>query len=179
MNGMAPIVIVHKKQSQAGLTSVLWMASVLFFVTPIAAGEAKLIAHWPLAEDGRDRSGQLHAKVHGGVAFARVLGRPAADFNGRDGYLEVADDPALALGKSNFSMALWVNPRRPLAGIPGDLVNKWDGASRRGINLYLSGGSSAYSSICDSRHVHFGIDDSYAGPERDHGNPWASNSLRS
>jgi len=41
----------------------------------------------------------------------------------------------------------------------------------------VSGGSSAYSSICDSRYVHFGIDDSYTGPERDHGKPWASNSL--
>jgi hypothetical protein len=119
----------------------------------------------------------MHGAVHGGVAFARVAGRPAADFNGRDGYLEVSDGPALALGRDDFSVALWVHPRRPLTGIPGDLVSKWDAPRRRGLNLYLSGGSSAYSSVCDSRHVHFGIDDAYAGPRRDHGKPWASNSL--
>ena len=46
----------------------------------------------------------------------------------------------------------------------------------RGINFYV-GSSSAYSGICDSRHVHFGIDDNHTGPERDHGMPCPSNSL--
>src|SRR5262249_45917225 len=104
--------------SQAGPAPVLWRASVLLLVTPVYAGAADLIAHWPLAEDARDRSGGMHGKVHGGVAFARVAGRPAAEFNGRDGYVEVSDGPALALGRADFSMALWVNPRRPLTGIP-------------------------------------------------------------
>src|SRR5262249_13189252 len=144
---------------------------------PVSARAADLAAHWPLAGDARDRAGGHHAAVRGGVAFAAVAGRSAADFNGRDGYLEVADGPALTLGRADFSIALWVHPRRPLTGIPGDLVSKWDAARLRGFNLYLSGGSSAYSSICDSRNVHFGTDDAYTGPERDHGKPWASNSL--
>jgi hypothetical protein len=87
--------------------------------------------------------------------------------------LEVADGPALALGQADFSIALWVNPRRPLARIPGDLVNKWDAPRRRGFNLHLSGSSSGYSSISDSCYVHFGVDDALNGPERDHGKPWA------
>jgi hypothetical protein len=169
--------MMRKDRSRGSLASVLWAASVLLLVAPVPAGAADLIAHWPLAEDARDRSGGMHGAVHGGVAFARVADRPAADFNGRDGYLEVADGPALPLGRADFSIALWINPRRPLTGIPGDLVSKWDAPQRRGINLYLSGGSSAYSSVCDSRHVHFCIDDAYAGPERDHGKPWDSNSL--
>src|SRR5262245_44227343 len=168
---------MHKEGSLAGRATILGAAGVLLLVAPVAAGAADLVAHGPLAEDARDRSGGLHGAVHGGVVFARVAGRPAADFNGRDGYLEVADGPALALGRADFSIALWVHPRRPLTGIPGDLVSKWDAPRRRGLNLYLSGGSSAYSSICDSRHVHFGIDDAYVGPQRDHGKPWASNSL--
>src|SRR5262245_23877491 len=128
-------LIMRKGRSQVGLAPALWAASVLLLVAPVYAGAADLIAHWPLAEDARDRSGGMHGAVHGGVAFARVSGRPAADFNGRDGYVEVPDGPALALGRDDFSLALWVNPRRPLVGIPGDLVSKWDATRRRGINL--------------------------------------------
>src|SRR5262245_28138430 len=127
--------ILRKERSKAGPATPLWAASVLFLAAPVDVGAADLIAHWPLAEDARERSGGLHAAVHGGVAFAPVAGRPAANFNGRNGYLEVSDGPALALGRADFSMALWVNPRRPLSGIPGDLVSKWDATRRRGINL--------------------------------------------
>src|SRR5262245_36097018 len=108
---------MRKKRSQAGLTSVLGTASILLLVAPVPAGAAELIAHWPFVEDARARSGAMHGKVHGGVAFVRVAGHPAADFNGRDGYVEVADAPALALGKGDFSIAFWVKPRRPLTGI--------------------------------------------------------------
>ena len=141
------------------------------------AGAADLLGHWPLTKDANDQRGGMHAMIHGGVAFKDVEGRPAADFNGRDGFLEVADNTTLALGAEDFSLAMWVNPHRPLTGVPGDLISKWSAPQRRGINLYLSGGSSAYSSICDTRHIHFGIDEAYVGPEEDHGKPWASNSL--
>lgn len=138
---------------------------------------AKLIAHWPLTVDSRDKVGSNHATAHGGVVFGQVAGRDAAEFNGRDGFLEVPHRPALALDRDNFTIALWARPRRPLTAIPGDLVSKWDAAQRRGINFYVAGSSSAYSGICDSRHVHFGIDDNHTGPERDHGMPCPSNSL--
>src|SRR5262245_30257948 len=137
--------IMREGRNRAGLATVLWAACVFLLGAPGLAGAADLIAHWPLAEDARDRRGDRHGAVQGGVTFARVAGRPAADFNGRDGYLEVADGPALALGRADFSLALWVHPRRPLTGIPGDLVSKWDAAQRRGLNLYVSGGASAYS----------------------------------
>lgn len=151
------------------------MAVLLFASAPTRA--ADLIGHWPLAENARAKSGGMNATVKGDVVFETIAGRAAADFNGRDGYLEVADNPALAFGKNDFSISLWVKPKRPITGIPGDLINKWDASKRRGLNLYLSGGASAYSSISDSRHVHFGIDDAYTSPERDHGKPSPSNSL--
>src|SRR5262249_16592386 len=175
--GETMALILSRGRRQAGPAMFWWAALVLFLVVPADATGADLIAHWPLAENARDRVGSRPAAVHGGVTFAPVAGRPAADFNGRDGYLEVADGPALAPGQADFSIALWVNPRRPLAGIPGDLINQWDAPRRRGFNLYLSGGSSAYSSISGTRHVHFGGDHAFIGPERDHGKPWASNSL--
>src|SRR5262245_55777071 len=146
----------------------------------LAAGRvsaAELVSHWPLVANARDVVGRNHAAVRGGVVFTRVADRPGADFNGRDAFLEVPDDPTLRLGRDDFSLALWVRPTRPLAGVPGDLISKWDASRRRGVNLYVAGSSSAYSGICDSRHVHFGIDDAFTGPERDHGKPAPSNSL--
>lgn len=157
-------------------SSAIALLLLLAHVDP-PAGAAEPSAHWPLSANARESVGSNHATAHGGIRFAKVAGRAAAEFNGRDAYLEAADSPALAMGRGDFSIALWVHPRRPLAGIPGDLVSKWDAPRRRGFNLYVQGSSSGYSSICDSRHVHFGVDDAFTGPERDHGKPWTSNSL--
>ena len=138
---------------------------------------ADLVGHWPFSDNAKDAIGGMDAEVRGSVQFEQVDGRPSARFNGRDAYLQVADDPKLALGEGDFSISMWVNARRPIDGIPGDLINKWDASKRRGMNLYLSGGSSAYSSISDARHAHFSVDDAYTGPQRDHGKPSTSNSL--
>src|SRR5687767_2888098 len=123
-----------------GLTCVLLAALGLaadehssIILQPAQPRSAKLIAHWPLTVDPGDKVGSNHATSHGGVVFGRVAGRDAAEFNGRDGFLEVPHSPALALGRDDFSIALWARPRRPLTTIPGDLVSKWDGVRRRGI----------------------------------------------
>ena len=136
---------------------------------------ATLAAHWPLVSDARAAAGSLHAASHGGVQFKTVSGRPAAVLNGRDAYFEVATP--LRFGTDDFSVATWVHPDRPLKAIPGNLLSCWDPLKRQGWNLYIQGSSSAYSSICDSRYLHFGIDNGWNGLERDHGKPWPSNSL--
>ena len=105
---------MRTERSLVSRPAVLWVCSLLL-AAPVSARAAHLVAHWPLAEDARDKSGSLHAAIRGGVAFAHVAGRQAAQFNGRDGYLEVGDAPALALGRGDFSLALWAHPRRPLA----------------------------------------------------------------
>src|SRR5262245_25709220 len=119
-----------------------WFMSFTLLLIAAPSRAAELLAHWPLTNDAKDSVGSQHAVAHGGVAFAKIAGRAAADFNGRDAYLEVADSPGLALGREDFAIALWAHPRRPLAGIPGDLVSKWDAAKRRGVNLYVQGSSS-------------------------------------
>src|SRR5262249_44725018 len=133
----ATLATASGAETMSALRASMYLASVLLCVAHVDATAADLIAHWPLEKDARERSGPMHVAVHGGVTFAPVGGRPAAGFNGRDGYLEVPDSPALALGRSDFSISLWVNPRRPLTGVPGDLFNKWDALRRRGVNLYL------------------------------------------
>ena len=92
---------------------ILDLTCVLVAVRGVAADDqpsqprlAKLIAHWPLTVDPGDKVGSNHATSHGGVVFGRVAGREAAEFNGRDGFLEVPHSPALALGRDDFSIAL-------------------------------------------------------------------------
>src|SRR5262245_29355053 len=143
-----------RRQCLAGICSLCLLAGSSAVRSAGPSSPVKLIAHWPMTADARDKVGDQHATAHGGVVFGKFGGRAGADFNGRDGYLEVRHRPALALGGDDFSIALWARPRRPLAGIPGDLISKWDAAKRRGINLYVAGSSSGYSGICDSRHVH-------------------------
>jgi hypothetical protein len=145
--------------------------------TTVGADEstATLAAHWPLVSDARAAVGTAHAESRGGVQFKTVGGRPAAVFNGRDGYFEVPKP--VRFGTGDFSVATWVYPDRPFAAIPGNLLSCWDPLQRRGWNFYMQGSSSAYSSICDSRYLHFGIDHGWNGLERDHGKPWPSNSL--
>ena len=99
---------------------------------------ADLIAHWPLTQDAKELVNGLNTEERGKVQFGQVDGRSAAQFNGLDSYLQVKDDSKLALGTGDFSISMWVNPRRPIGGIPGDLINKWDSSKRRGMNLYLS-----------------------------------------
>lgn len=155
-----------------------FVLSYLFLAAANAGADdstANLAAHWPLRSDSRAAVGASHAASRGEVQFKTVGGRPAAVLNGRDSYFEV--ESPLRLGTGDFSVAMWVHPDRPLTAVPGNLLSCWNALQRRGWNLYMQGSSSAYSSICDSRHLHFGIDDGWNGPERDHGKPWPSNSL--
>ncbi len=153
------------------------LIGLLLTVSNVRANDstAILAAHWPLISDARASVGSADAVRRGGVQFKNIEGRSAAVLNGRDAFFDVAKP--LRFGKGDFSVAMWVHPDRPLAAIPGNLLSCWDASLRRGWNLYLAGSSSAYSSICDSRHLHFGIDNGWTGPERDHGKPWSSNSL--
>ncbi|HAA72402.1 MAG TPA: hypothetical protein DCE55_24910 [Planctomycetaceae bacterium] len=139
---------------------------------------ARLVGHWPLAEDTRDVVGTLPGKPTN-VTFGRTAGsaKAAAIFNGRDSVITIPAGAALQLGTRDFSLTAWVKCDVPLRNTLGDLVSQFDPAARRGFNLHLSGSSPAYSSMSDTRHVHFGIDDGYLGPAEDCGKPWPSNSL--
>ena len=98
-------------------------------------------------------------------------------FNGLDSLVHVADAEKLHLGTSDFSIGLWVQCEVPLQSALGDLFSKFDPVNRRGINFLLSGSSSGYGAMCDTRHVHFGIDDGYMSDWKDCGKPSSSNTL--
>ena len=137
-----------------------------------AGNNAKLLAHWPLREDARDTVGSAH-----GMPENLRFENGSAIFNGRDSRIRVKHVETLNLGVKDFSVSLWVRCQTPFASTLGDLVSKFDGASRRGFNLHLAGSSPAYNAMSDTRHVHFGIDDGFVSDWQDHGKPWPSNSL--
>jgi hypothetical protein len=137
----------------------------------------QLVSHWKLDGDYQDASGLNHGKAQG-VAFVEgVDGRAggAALFNGVDSSIEVPDTAALNFGTESFSMALWVKAKEDVESPPGALINKFDWPLRRGFNLNLVSSSSGYSSVGDSRGVHFGIDNGISGSWQDCGRPWKTN----
>jgi len=164
----------------AGLFAVLCGSALVAAEAPRPDLREGLVGHWKLEGDWKDSSGHGHDGMGRNVDFAvGPHGEPrgAALFNGRDSVIEVADAVPLDLGTGDFSLSVWVKPEVPMRGIFGDIASKFDARRRRGFNFHIAGSSSAYNSMCDARHVHFGIDDGYLGRWEDCGKPCDSNSL--
>lgn len=147
--------------------------------TDAAMKNLPLIAHWPLRGNAGDAGGRHHGAARDVQWVAGPDGSPgaAALFNGKGSAVEVADAPELQLGGEDFSISAWVKCARPMRGVFGDVLSKFDGERRCGLNLWVAGSSAGYSSMGDSRHVHAGIDDAFMGEWKDHGRPAADNPL--
>lgn len=127
--------------------------------------EHKLTGHWPLTEGARDIAGENHGVAHH-VDFVdgpRDNASGSAHFKSSDSQIEIPAAPDLQLGNQDFSITVWVRCDRPMRGVFGDVLAKFDPFSRCGINLQIAGSTAGYSSMSDTRHVHFGIDDGYVG----------------
>ena len=138
-----------------------------------------LIAHWKLNGDAQDATGTHHGRLTN-IGFGPGPGGGpggAATFNGLNSVIEVPDHAALRLGTAEFTAALWARCQKPMRGVFGDLLSKFDGPTRCGFSWNVSGSSAAYSSMSDTRHLHFGIDDGMIGAWEDCGRPWPSNPL--
>jgi len=116
-----------------------------------------LIAHWPFAGDCEERvCGDLVVRNHG-VEPGGAEGRSGAAFNGRDAFIEVQDHPALRPGREDFSIACWIHTG---ADVVGDLVDKFDPGTRRGVRLGIVTHAGVTSTAqANRRHLHFGVDD--------------------
>jgi len=137
---------------------VLAVAVLAVFLSPCGlraqqSASTRLIGHWPLTTDFRDASGGGRDGQPHHVTF----GDSAAQFNGRDSRVEIADQPALQLGTSDFTIALWVHTRAELDDDLGDLVGKFDPDRRRGFTLSLRN-NCVTSSQSNYRQLQFGID---------------------
>ena len=81
----------------------------------------------------------------------------------------------LNLGKDDFSISIWVKCAGTPGDIVGDVLSKFDLATRTGLNFTISASSSGYSSNCDTRNVQIGIDSNTEGKWEDCGRPSPTN----
>ncbi len=140
----------------------------------------ELIAHWPLKSDAQDAKGKHHGAAHEATFVegpSSGAGAGAVRFGPGLSRIEVPADPALMLGVRDFSASAWIRCPAAMRGNFGEIMGKFHGPARCGFTLSVAGSSPGYNAMCDTRHVHFGIDDAYLSPWQDCGKPWPSNSL--
>jgi hypothetical protein len=85
--------------------------------------------------------------------------------------LEIPPSQTPALGNSDFTLTLWLKADDTGDLPTGDLLSRYDPATRRGFHLTLKSSTGVTSSQPNRRHLQFGIDDNHASPWRDCGQP--------
>ncbi len=136
------------------------MFAILLPVT--APCDDGLIAHWPLAADGRDVSGNGMSATAHGVDFSAPgpggVQKTAAAFDGQGAMLEIPANQRLQLGTKGFSVSAWVDADSEFDDVPGDLISQYDSATHRGFHLGLKTSAGVTFSQANVRHLQFGID---------------------
>ncbi|MEW4570625.1 LamG domain-containing protein [Tautonia sp. JC769] len=141
-----------------------------------------LIAHWPLAGDFRDHSGNgLDATAEGDVDPG-ALGRDgeaghAAGFDGQGGKLVVPARPALDLAGADLTLSAWVFTEGNVDSPIGDLISRYDPDGRRGLILGIKTNAGVTFSQANQRHLQFGIDDDRESDWIDVGTPGGERSI--
>lgn len=179
----SPVKSAHLKQPP--LETMFCGAIFLMLIGAVANGASPttndisrgLIGFWKLAGDCNDYSGAKNHGINRGVVFEKIGDHLAAKFDGNESYIEVPNNDLLNPGTNDFSISVWIKCAQDVNGPPGDIVNKFDPASRNGINLNLSASEPGYSSVSDVRNVQFGIDNAVEGEWEDCGRPSFDNTL--
>jgi hypothetical protein len=128
----------------------------------IAATAAQLpaqpapVAHWPLAGDARDTAGRGHDGMARNITWNAD---GSAEFNGRDGFIEIANNPDLVPGKSPFTFTAWVHTENDLDDALGDIASKFNPTTRKGFTLSIMSYPGVTAGQPNWRNLAFGIDD--------------------
>ena len=85
--------------------------------------------------------------------------------------LEIPASQGPALGSNDFTLTLWLKADDTGDLPTGDLLSRYDPATRRGFHLTLKSSAGVTSSQPNHRHLQFGIDDNHASPWQNHGQP--------
>jgi hypothetical protein len=130
--------------------------------------ENGLLAHFPLSGNFEDLVGAgLKVRNHGvrlEPAGDGLLPGPAARFNGTDAVLEIEDHPEFQLGRDDFSVAVWIRTDEAAGDVVGDILGKFDPATRRGFHLGIVSHAGVVGTQSNYRNLHFGIDDGRQDP---------------
>ncbi len=133
-----------------------------------------LVGHWPLHDDGSNLvAGGSDAIPHGvefDVEGPSGTPRTAAMLNGVDAWLEIPATESLQLGQRDFSITAWVRANDATDDVPGDIISRYDAATRTGFHLGIKT-SSVTTSQANFRQLQFGIDANHVSEWVDHGRP--------
>ncbi len=125
-------------------------------VAPAADGP---VAHWKLAGNAQDHSGNgLHGKNRGVTFQEARFPVASAKFDGRGSQIEVPIAEPLKLGADPFTISLWVNTAAELDDDLGDLISQFDSKTRTGFHLSLRNNAGVTHSQANYRQLQFGID---------------------
>ena len=113
-----------------------------------------LIAHWPLAGDCRDHSGNGH---HGRNRGADLTAGGAV-LDGRGAHVLVPPSAGLDLGTGDFTLTVQIRTDAVLDDVPGDIVSRYAPGTRTGFQLSLLNNAGVTAAQANYRHLHFGID---------------------
>lgn len=158
------------------LTSLVTTLAIGLSATWLAADETGLLARWKFLGTSSDASGNGRDAVNHGADLTAEGpdGKPggAAQFDGRDDFLEIPQDKPLRLGSGDFTISVHVHTNAVLDDVPGNIVSQYDPHRRRGFSLGITNNAGVTTSQANYRQVHFGIDDGRLEPKwTDHGRP--------
>lgn len=128
----------------------------------LAASDDGLVGHWKLAGDCRDSSGQGNHGTNHGVRLQDLEG---AQFDGIDDFIEVPASKSLELGTSDCSVAVWGHTAAELDDVLGDILSKYDPATRTGLLFGIMNYTGVTSAQSNDRNLFFGIDAGRADPK--------------
>ncbi|HPD31615.1 MAG TPA: hypothetical protein PLL20_16605 [Phycisphaerae bacterium] len=114
------------------------------------------VAHWPLTADVRDATGRGHEGLAHNITWNAD---GSAEFNGRDGFIEIPNHPDLAPGTGPFTLTAWVYTETDLDDTLGDIAGKFDPSARKGFTLSIMNYPGVTSGQPNWRNLAFGIDD--------------------
>ena len=141
----------------------------------LLAADERLVAHWKLAGDAQDTSGNgMHGTLHGVRFVEQTVGghpRMVALFDGRDDWIEISDCQNLKWGTDEFTMSAWVNTDSSYGDALGDILCKYDTASRTGVVWNIKQNVGGTTSAANVRQVQFGIDAGTQPTWIDYGRP--------
>ncbi|MEX0884683.1 MAG: hypothetical protein WDZ72_14540, partial [Cyclobacteriaceae bacterium] len=90
-----------------------------------------LAGHWDFKGNALDLSDlENHAQVHGDINFEASgpngQNNTAAEFSGKEAWLEVPVDQSPQLGNEDFTISAWVYLEEDGTGVSGDLISQYD-----------------------------------------------------
>ena len=141
------------------LMAVYTLCVTLFPIDSAPATE--LVGHWRLVGgDCSDVSGNANHGINHGVDLTAQDG---AVFDGVDDYIEVPNNASLQPREEPFSISVWIHTDKKLDDVLGDILDKFDPATRTGVTLSLMNYPGVTNAQSNYRNLSFGIDAGQGG----------------